>query len=260
VVGDPTQTVKPDGARDDVLAVTRISVIVPAHDEQRWISACLDAIASAGRSIQTSPEVVVVTNRCSDQTAAIAEQCGARVVENDARAMASVRNAGAAVASGDILVSIDADRRMSPRALGDVERHLATGRVVGGSAAVIPERRSVGISLTHAVVRAGERVSGLGNGMLWCRADDFHAIDGFNDRLLMAEDLDFARRLREHGRPTGRRFVHLRKAPVVASCRSFDSFGDWHAFGLIRHAGEVKASLEGRDRTFADRYLYDAPR
>jgi hypothetical protein len=138
-----------------------------------------------------------------------------------------------------------------------VERHLATGRVVGGSAAVLPERHSLGIDLTMALVRMGERVSGLGGAMYWCRAVDFHAIRGFNERMVMAEDLDFARRLREHGRPTARRFVHLKNAPVVTSCRRFDRFGDWHAFGLIRHAGEVKASIDGRDRTFVDRYLYD---
>lgn len=210
-----------------------------------------------GRSVHAQPEVVVVANRCTDRTADLAEEFGARVVVDESRTIAAVRNAGVAAATGDILVTIDADSLMSPRALGEVERHLATGLVIGGSAPIVPERRSLGIGLTMAVVRAGERVTGLGGGMYWCRTDDFHAIEGFNARMVMAEDLDFARRLREHGRPTGRRFVHLRTAPVVTSCRKFDRFGDWHAFGLIRHAAEVKASIDGKDRAFVDRYFYD---
>jgi glycosyltransferase involved in cell wall biosynthesis len=240
--------------------VTRISVIVPAHNEERWLPACLDAIAHAGRSVHAQPEVIVVANRCSDRTAELAEALGARVVVDESRTIAAVRNAGAAAATGDILVTIDADSLMSPRVLGEVERQLATGRVVGGSTTIVPERRSLGIALTLAVVRAGERITGLGGGMYWCRADDFHAIQGFNEQMVMAEDLDFARRLREHGRSTGRRFVRLRTAPVVTSCRKFDRFGDWHAFGLIRHAGEVKASIDGKDRVFVDRYFYDIRR
>ena len=33
------------------------------------------------------------------------------------------------------------------------------------------------------------------------------------------DDLDFARRLRDHGMRTGRKFVNLRQAPVTTSCR-----------------------------------------
>ncbi len=253
----PKRWVKVAGGDDDVDAVTRISVIVPAHNEERLLPSCLEAIARAGRSVQNQPEVIVVANRCSDRTADVAENLGARVVFDDARTIGRVRNAGGAMATGDILVTVDADSLMSPRALGDVERHLATGRIVGDSAVVEPERHSIGVDLTYAIVRAGVRVSGLGGGMLWCRTGDFHAIHGFNEEMLLAEDLDFARRLREHGRSTGRRFVHLRTAPVVTSTRKFDRFGDWHAFGLIRHAAEVKASIEGRDRAFVDRYFYD---
>ena len=73
--------------------------------------------------------------------------------------------------------------------------------------------------------------------MYWCRRGDFEAIEGFNEALTMAEDLDFARRLREHGRHTGRRFVNLRTVPVITSCRKFDHFGDWHVFGMLRQRG-----------------------
>jgi hypothetical protein len=73
----------------------------------------------------------------------------------------------------------------------------------------------------------------------------------------MAEDLDFTRRPREHGRHIGRRFVNLRSAPVVTSCRKFDHFGDWHVFAMLRRVGEVRASTTGADRTFVDRYFYD---
>lgn len=245
---------------DPVRTAPRISVVVPAHDEQRYLPACLDSIARAARSIHCDVEVVVVANRCSDATAAIAESHGARVVDDQSRTIAAVRNAGAAVARGEIFVTIDADSVMAPNALGEIERHLATGSVVGGGSSFVPERRSIGIDATVALVRFGMLVSGLGGAMYWCRRADFEAVGGFNEALLMAEDVDFARRLREHGRHTGRRFVILRRCPVVTSCRKYDRFGDWHAFGLLRHPAEVRAALRGKDRTFADRYFYDFSR
>ena len=55
--------------------------------------------------------------------------------------------------------------------------------------------------------------------MYWCRREDFVAIGGFDERVRSVDDLDFARRLRNYGLRTGRRFVNLREAPVTTSCR-----------------------------------------
>jgi glycosyltransferase involved in cell wall biosynthesis len=240
--------------------MSRISVVVPAHNEQRYLPTCLDSIRHAGRSIACDVEIVVVANRCTDATEEIARSAGAVVVENDSRTISAVRNAGAARSTGEIVVTLDADSRMSPRALGEIERHLATGAYVGGGASFIPERHSLGIDTTIAIVRLSMLLSGLGGAMFWCRRGDFEAIKGFNESLVMAEDLDFARRLREHGRHSGRRFVNLRSAPVITSCRKFDQFGDWHMFGMLRRMGEVRASMTGDDRRFVDRYFYDVNR
>jgi hypothetical protein len=55
--------------------------------------------------------------------------------------------------------------------------------------------------------------------MYWCRRDDFEAIGGFDERVTTIDDLDFARRLRDHGLRSGRKFINLRQAPVTTSCR-----------------------------------------
>jgi hypothetical protein len=49
----------------------------------------------------------------------------------------------------------------------------------------------------------------------------------------------------------------IRNAPVVASARKFDRYGDWHMFGMVRQLPEIRASLRGRDTTFVDRYFFD---
>jgi hypothetical protein len=100
-------------------------------------------------------------------------------------------------------------------------------------------------------------VMGVSGGMFWCARTDYEAIGGFDERVLIGEDLDFARRLRAHGRRSGRRFTKLRTAPVVASTRKFDRLGDWHMFMMASQLGEIRAAMHGTDTTWADHYFFD---
>jgi hypothetical protein len=100
-------------------------------------------------------------------------------------------------------------------------------------------------------------VTRLSGAMFWCNRADFEAIGGFDETRLIAEDVDFARRLRAHGKRSGRRFVTLRSAPVLTSTRKFDRFGDWHMFGMAAQLGQIRAVVKGTDTAWADRYFFD---
>jgi hypothetical protein len=152
---------------------------------------------------------------------------------------------------------MDADAVMSERALVEVDRHLASGRYVGGGTKVRLDRASAGIRTTLALVELTTFVLRLGGGMLWCARRDFDAVGGFDESLLLAEDLAFARRLRGLGRRTNRRFTVLRDAPLVVSARKFDRYGDWHMLRMVSQLPEIRASLRGRDTEFVDRYFFD---
>ena len=71
-----------------------ISVIVPAHNEEKYVERCIRSIRTAAGSYEGEIEIIVVCNRCTDNTAKLAEQCGARVIYNEDRCIAKVRNAG----------------------------------------------------------------------------------------------------------------------------------------------------------------------
>jgi glycosyltransferase involved in cell wall biosynthesis len=235
----------------------RFSVVVPAHNEEELLGRGLDAIAAAAELAPGATEVIVVANRCTDATEALAREAGARVVRNEARNISAVRNAGAAAADGEILVTVDADSVLSPFTLRDAAELLDTGRYVGGGVPFRPERRSLGIASTAALVRALTFVAGLSGAVFWCRREDFEAIGGFDEEKLIGEDLDFARRLRAHGRMTGRKLTSLRNAPVVTSCRKFDRFGDWHMFAMGLDLPQIYRAMKGRDTRWVDRYFFD---
>lgn len=235
----------------------RLSVVVPAHNEEHHLPRGLDAIEVAARALGARVEVVVVANRCTDATAALAAARGALVVEDDARNISAVRNAGVAASSGELVVTVDADCRVGPSALRAARVLLDSGSVVGGGTRVVPERRSPGILATYAVMELLVGASRLAGGMFWCRRDDFDRVGGFDESVLVGEDLDFARRLRAHGRRSGRRFMMIRSSPVEASCRKFDRFGDWHMFAMAGQLGQIARSTRGVDTTWVDRYFFD---
>ena len=117
--------------------------------------------------------------------------------------------------------------------------------------------RNAGIRATYALMEVAVLLTRLGGGQFWCLRSDFESVGGFDQSLLLAEDLDFARRLRAHGKHTRRRFKNLRTAPVVASCRKFDRFGDWHMFAMALQVREIRAVIKGTDTAWVDRYFFD---
>lgn len=99
------------GLQDSDEGRPAVSVIVPAHDEERWIGECLDSLRR-----QTYPdfEVVVVDDGSSDRTGAIARRSDATVIRTDQRGAGAAKNAGAVVSRGRILVFLDADEMFDP--------------------------------------------------------------------------------------------------------------------------------------------------
>ena len=195
--------------------MARFSVVVSALDERADLNRSLRAINRAAQAIRTDAEIVVVVRDAASPNAHLAVSSGAVVVPVLRANVAVARNAGAAVTTGQILVTIDAGRVMSPLAFAEIERLLATGCYVGGGAVQHPDRHSLAIDAVMALARLTTYLNGLGGGMYWCRRADFEAIGGFDERVSTVDDFDFARRLRAHGGRTGRRFVNLRQAPVT---------------------------------------------
>ena len=221
------------------------------------IGPCLEAIQLAGVTYPEQLEIIVVLNRCSDRTEEIAHAFGARTIREDAKNLAKVRNAGAHSALGEMLVTIDADSRMSPRALVAIDRALSSGTTVGGGTVIQPERSSLGIQVTLWFFNLWIRTCQISCGMFWCYRRDFESIEGFDERLVSAEDIDFAKRLKAYGKSVQRPFSTLRGAPIVTSCRKFDVFGDWCVF---RNPLLVSNLIKGKNQADADRFYYDFER
>jgi glycosyltransferase involved in cell wall biosynthesis len=89
------------------LAASRISVVIPAFNEQATIGTCLTSLAE--QDFPGQVEVIVVDNGSTDATAEIARAAGARVLAEPTRGVCHARQRGTAAATGEIIVSSDAD-------------------------------------------------------------------------------------------------------------------------------------------------------
>lgn len=84
-----------------------ISIVIPAFNEEHYIEACLKSLQN--QDFFGSYEVIVVDNNSTDRTHALAEQLGARVVNEPQQGVCAARQAGTEAATGNIIVSTDAD-------------------------------------------------------------------------------------------------------------------------------------------------------
>ena len=237
------------------------TVVIPAHNEEKYIGKCLQSVLAASERVKPDAvEIIVVANRCTDRTAEIAGQYGARVLTNDEKCLSAIRNSGIRAANGDIIVTIDADSAMSDDALLEAKQMLGSGAYVGGGTRIKFERMSLGIFVSAMYVAANlipvmmRNKAALSGGMFWFRKRDFEAAGGFDESLVSLEDMDFAVRLHKHAVATGRKYGTLKHACIVTSSRKFDEFGDWY---LIRERKLVKRIFSGRDREAADKFYYD---
>lgn len=69
-------------------------VVVPAHDEEELLPACLVALRYAAAAISIPVYIMVVADTCADRTAATARACGAAVISIGARNVGAARAAG----------------------------------------------------------------------------------------------------------------------------------------------------------------------
>jgi glycosyltransferase involved in cell wall biosynthesis len=76
--------------------IEAVGVVVPAHNEEKLLAACLTALAKAGQAVDVPFYLLVVADACTDRTAAIARACGARVLDIQARRVGAARAAGMA--------------------------------------------------------------------------------------------------------------------------------------------------------------------
>ena len=233
----------------------KISVIVPAFNEERLLPAALRSIRAAAAAFDArgwSMELIVCDNNSTDRTAEIARADGATVVFEPFNQIARARNAGAARASGDWLVFVDADSLPSLQLFDDVAAEIEAGRCLAGGSTVALETDRFYAWLFVRFWNALSRLLKWGAGsFVFCDTAAFREIGGFSQTLYAAEEIDLFGRFKRLARSKRRAVVILHRNPLVTSGRKtrLYTLGEHLAF-LLKMAFSAGRSLRDRDACF----------
>jgi len=238
----------------------KVSVIIPAHNEEKYVKRCILSIRQAAERYQGETEIIVVCNRCTDRTEQIAKTMGAIVIRNEERCIAAVRNAGMKAASGQIILTIDCDNRMTSGTIQEIYQFLKTGKYIGGGAPMRFERYSFPLYLNDLLCCIGFKITGLYCGIFWAEKSTFEAIGGFVSKRAM-EDIATAKHLKQFGKSQGKKYTCLRENYLINSTRKFDDGGDWLYFKLmIQNADALLKAVFGDSSAYdklIDKMFYD---
>jgi glycosyltransferase involved in cell wall biosynthesis len=201
----------------------KISIVIPAFNEERLLGESLAQIKSAAGAFTQrgwEVELIVCDNNSTDRTAEIARAAGAIVVFEPINQIARARNSGAAAATGDWLVFVDADSHPSAELLADVAEQIVSGKCLAGGATIrLDEKYFIANLITWTWNRASRILKLLAGSFIFCDAAAFRKIGGFSHELFAAEELELSKRLKKLTRETGRRIVILHRHPLVTSAR-----------------------------------------
>ena len=196
-----------------------ISVVMPVLDEAAGIEAAL-APLQALRAF--GGEVIVVDGGSRDATRALAAPWADRVLQAP-RGRAAQMNAGAAVASGEVLLFLHADTVLPPGAAEAIAAGLKrTGRAWGRFDVAIAGADPL-LVLVALLMNGRSRLTGIATGdqAIFARRGAFEAAGGFPEIALM-EDVALSKALKR------------RSAPLCLRERAVTSGRRWEKHGTLR--------------------------
>lgn len=179
-----------------------LSVIIPAKNEEKYLSKCLEYLDRAIQSWVGKVEIILVDNGSADSTKLIAKGYGCRIIEQSSGTISRLRNLGAKTAMGDILAFLDADCLVATDWISFCVRDFSDEKVaVVGTRAVPDFKNATWVEKAwHRLVTGAERpdyVDWLGTSNLFVKKAAFFHVGGFDERLETAEDVGFSYRIRK---------------------------------------------------------------
>ena len=193
-----------------------LSVIIPTLNEE----AALARTLAQFERLPGAWEVIVADSGSGDRTVEIARERGAMVVENAPAGRGAAMNAGAARATGEILIFLHADTLLPDTSYGLITDALSDPGVAGTAFRLRMDNRDWRYRMLTAVATLRFRIQNtfFGDQAIAVRRRNFERIGGYREPLLM-EDVDLSRRLRRTGT------LKLLPAHVTTSVRRFEQGG-----------------------------------
>ncbi len=211
----------------------QFSVIIPTLNEQSRIGDCITRI----RRLEPAAQVIVADGGSSDDTLLMAEKAGATVC-NSTRGRGRQLNAGARLASGNILVFLHADTHLPHNAFSLMREYFAHPDVRIAKFRLGFDKRNWFLDTCAWFTRYDSVLTSFGDQCIVVRRSFYASLGGFPDWPLF-EDVRFLQEARKKAR------IHSLPARVTTSYRRFDDRGAIRQ--MVMNAWHVARYLLGAD-------------
>jgi glycosyltransferase involved in cell wall biosynthesis len=197
-----------------------VTVVIPALNEAERLP---DLLGTLARQTQPPEQIVIADAGSTDGTRAIAEQHGAQVV--DGGKPAAGRNAGARVASSDLILFLDADDELDDDFIATAVAEFRERELAVATTFVDPIERDArnvfACEVVNMYLDVMQYVAPHAPGFCILVRREVHvAIGGFDETVVLAEDHDYVQRAAEKGT-----FRVLRNCMVRTSMRRIEKEG-----------------------------------
>ncbi len=218
----------------------KISIVVPAFNEEKLIARSLESIRNSCEVFTKRGwdfEIIVCDNNSTDRTSELAKAAGAIVVFEPINQIGRARNCGAAAATGDWLLFVDADSFPSHNLFDDAAAAMMRGDVAAGGAVVRMDSSDWGLEfMTWVWNQISKNRKWMAGSFIFCETRAFREIGGFSPNLYISEELDLSKRLKQWARANGKKVLILTKHPLVTSARKGKLYSKME---IVRFLGRV---------------------
>jgi len=190
-----------------------ITVVVPTYNEEKNIERCLNSLTKQSIS-RENYEIIVVDGNSKDRTAEIAAKYADKVIQQTSSGVGGARNDGAMAAKGEIIATTDADCLPDEDWLQTILNDFNDEQIVAVTGYLDPlipkdmHRIEAGayryvFKVANGLRKAGSKIGyfHLCGANTAFRRDAFIQVKGYRD-LAYSDDVEIAKRLREHGKMT----------------------------------------------------------
>ena len=194
-----------------------LSIIIPVLNEAAALRLLLPALLLQRESV----ELIVADGGSDDETSSVVTEFGATLIHAK-RGRARQMNAGAAIASGEILLFLHADSQLPSDAFQLVEEAIANGKLWGRFDLRLSGKQWL-LRVVEQTINWRSCLSGIATGdqAIFLRRDTFESLGGYADIPLM-EDVELSKRLKRLAAPC---CIHQ---PLMTSSRR------WEHYGILR--------------------------
>jgi len=179
-----------------------VSVVIPSLNEEKYIESTLKSVKN--QDYKGKYEIIVADGMSKDKTVKIAKKYADKIIAVKRKGVSAGRNEGAKVAKGDILFFLDADTILLPNVITELVKCLKKTDVMGVSIPFLLDDLKKNILMVSAMgvysLLTKIKLQPVYTICFACKKKSFLKIGGFDEKLHVAEDIEFGQRLKKLGK------------------------------------------------------------